>query len=167
MGKTYANLEAGDEVLTIGLNRAVTLIAEKKAKGPRGGRFGSSPGRELGAHPTGGAITVKEGRYGPYVTHNKVNATLPSDIAPDTITLEQAIALIDARAAKGGGKPARGAKAKTVKSKDKDTPAAKAAKPAKAAKKPAAKTAKAKKTGAKTAKSKAGSGAASKTKAAK
>jgi DNA topoisomerase I len=165
MGKTYANLESGDEVLTIGLNRAVTLIAEKKAKGPSGRRFGSSPGRELGAHPTqGGPIAVKEGRYGPYVTHNKVNATLPSDIAPDTITLEQAVALIDARSAKGGGKPARGAKAKSANSKDKDTPAAKPAKPAK---KPAAKMAKAKKAGAKTAKSKAESGAVRKAKAAK
>jgi DNA topoisomerase-1 len=167
MGKTYANLEAGDDVLTIGLNRAVTLIAEKQAKGPRGRRFGSSPGRELGAHPTqGGPIAVKEGRYGPYVTHNKVNATLPSDIAPDTITLEQAVALIDARAAKGGGKPVRGAKAKAAREKE-AAPAAKASKPAKAAKEPAAKTAKPKKSGAKAAKSAAGSGAERKAKAAK
>jgi DNA topoisomerase-1 len=106
-GRIYANLEAGDDVLNVGLNRAVTLIAEKQAKGPRGRRFGSTPGRELGVHPTkGGAIVLKEGRYGPYVAHDKVNATLPRDIAPDTITLEQAAALIDARAAKGG-KPAR------------------------------------------------------------
>jgi DNA topoisomerase-1 len=168
MGKTYANLEAGDDVLSIGLNRAVTLIAEKQAKGPRGRRFGSSPGRELGAHPTqGGAIAVKEGRYGPYVTHNKVNATLPSDIAPDTISLEQAVALIDARAAKGGGKPARGAKAKAAKENDKGAPAAKAAKPAKAAKQPTARAAKLKKAGARTAKSATGSGAAHKAKAAK
>jgi len=110
MGRTYANLEAGDDVLTIGLNRAVTLIAEKQAKGPRGKRFGSSPGRDLGAHPTlGGAIVLREGRYGPYVTHNKINATLPNSVAPDTITLEQAAALIDAKIAKGPGKPpARG-----------------------------------------------------------
>ena len=67
-GKTYANLTAGDDVLTIGLNRAVTLIEEKKAKGPRKGRFGADPGRALGEHPDkGGPIVVKSGRYGPYV----------------------------------------------------------------------------------------------------
>jgi DNA topoisomerase-1 len=115
-GRTYANLEPGDDVLGIGLNRAVTLIAEKQLKGPRGRRFSTSPGRELGAHPTqGGPIVVKEGRYGPYVTHNKVNATLPKDIAPDTITLEQATALIDARAAKGGKEPRGAEKAKAAK----------------------------------------------------
>ncbi len=107
-GKTYANLETGDDVLNIGLNRAVTLIAEKKLKGPRGkSRFGADPGRSLGDHPDkGGAIVVKNGRYGPYVSHDGVNATLPSDKTPETITLEEAVALIDARAARGGGKKA-------------------------------------------------------------
>ena len=91
---------AGDDVLTIGLNRAVTLIAEKKAKGPRKGRFGADPGRALGDHPDkGGPVVVKNGRYGPYVSHDGVNATLPSDMTPETITLEQAVALLDARAA--------------------------------------------------------------------
>jgi DNA topoisomerase-1 len=133
-GKTYANLEAGDDVLNIGLNRAVTLIAEKQAKGPGGRRFGASPGRALGDHPTrGGPITVKEGRYGPYVTHDKINATLPSDIAPDAVTLEQAAALIDARAAaKGGGRPQRAPKAK---------PAARAKKTVAKARKPTARAA--------------------------
>jgi DNA topoisomerase-1 len=100
------------------------------------------------------------------VTHNKVNATLPSDIAPDTITLEQAVALIDARAAKGGGKPPRGAKAKAAKEKE-AAPAAKASKPAKAAKVSPAKTAKPKKSGAKAAKSAGESGARRKAKVAK
>ena len=68
----------GDDVLNIGLNRAVTLIEEKKAKGPRKGRFGADPGRPLGEHPDkGGPIVVKSGRYGPYVSHDGVNATLP------------------------------------------------------------------------------------------
>lgn len=109
--KTYASLEAGDEVFDIGLNRAVTLIAEKIAKGPSGRRFGADPGKPLGEHPSLGAVAVKGGRYGAYVTAGGVNATIPSDKTQDTITLAEAIALIDERAAKGGGpKPKRGAK---------------------------------------------------------
>src|SRR5438552_10626470 len=109
-GKTYASLEAGDEVFDIGLNRAVTLLAKKVAKGPSGRRFGADPGKPLGDHPTLGGIAVKNGRYGAYVTAGGVNATIPSDKTPDTITLAEAIMLIDERAAKGGGKPKRGAK---------------------------------------------------------
>jgi len=108
--KTYASLEAGDEVFDIGLNRAVTLIAEKIAKGPSGRRFGADPGKPLGEHPSLGGVAVKNGRYGAYVTAGGVNATIPSDKTPETITLAEAIALIDERAAKGGGKPKRGAK---------------------------------------------------------
>ena len=103
-GKTYANLETGDDVLTIGLNRAVTLIAEKKLNPGKGRRFGADPGRPLGDHPDkGGPIVVKNGRYGPYVSHDGVNATLPSDMTPETVTLEQALPLLDARAARGTG----------------------------------------------------------------
>jgi DNA topoisomerase-1 len=108
--KTYASLEAGDEVFDIGLNRAVTLIAEKILKGPSGRRFGADPGKPLGDHPTLGGVAVKGGRYGAYVTAGGVNATIPSDKTQETITLEEAIALIDERVAKGGGKPKRGAK---------------------------------------------------------
>src|SRR5262249_11645219 len=117
-GKTYANLTAGDDVLGVGLNRAVALIEEKRAKGPRRGRFGADPGRALGDHPDkGGPIVVKNGRYGPYVNHDGVNATLPSDMTPDAVTLEQAVGLLDARAARGGnGKKAPKA-AKTAASK--------------------------------------------------
>ena len=113
-GKIYANLESPEEVFTIGLNRAVTLIAEKKAKGPRKGRFGADPGLALGDHPTkGGAVVAKKGRYGPYVSHNGVNATLPADKTPETITLPEAVALIDARAERNGPAPhARPRKAK-------------------------------------------------------
>ena len=109
-GKTYASLEAGDDVFTIGLNRAVTLIADRIAKGPSKRRFGSDPGKALGDHPTLGAVAVKSGRYGAYVTAGGVNATIPSDKTQDSITLPEAIALIDERAAKGGGKPRRVAK---------------------------------------------------------
>jgi DNA topoisomerase-1 len=112
-GKTYANLDSPEEVFSIGLNRAVTLIAEKHAKGPRR-RFGADPGRALGDHPTrGGAVVAKKGRYGPYVSHDGVNATLPADKTPDTVTLEEAIVLLDARAARNAPAPhARPRKAK-------------------------------------------------------
>ncbi len=112
--KTYASLEAGDEVFDIGLNRAVTLIAEKVAKGPSGRRFGADPGKPLGDHPTLGAVAVKSGRYGAYVTAGGVNATIPSDKTQDTITLPEAIALIDERVAKGGGAKRGGKKAKAA-----------------------------------------------------
>jgi DNA topoisomerase-1 len=88
----------------------VTLIAEKILKGPSGRRFGADPGKPIGEHPSLGGVAVKNGRYGAYVTAGGVNATIPSDKTPDTITLAEAIMLIDERAAKGGGKPKRGAK---------------------------------------------------------
>jgi DNA topoisomerase-1 len=113
-GKTYASLEAGDDVYTIGLNRAVTLIAEKIAKGP-GRRFGADPGKPVGDYPArGGAIMLKKGRYGAYVTIDGINATIPDSMDPENLTLQEAIALIEERAAKGG-KPKRTAK-KAVKS---------------------------------------------------
>ncbi|MGB5901222.1 MAG: type I DNA topoisomerase [Xanthobacteraceae bacterium] len=145
--KTYASLEAGDDVFNIGLNRAVTLIAEKIAKGPGRRRFGSDPGKPLGEHPSLGAVAVKSGRYGAYVTAGGVNATIPSDKTQDSITLEEAIALIDERAAKGGGKTKRpaakkAAKKSAAKSADStDAPAKKAAAKKAVAKKPAAKKA--------------------------
>jgi DNA topoisomerase-1 len=139
--KTYASLEAGDEVFDIGLNRAVTLIAEKIAKGPSGRRFGADPGKPLGDHPTLGGVAVKSGRYGAYVTAGGVNATIPSDKTQETITLPEAIALIDERVAKGGGKPKRVAKKAKAAKPAKVEAVAKAAKPAKkaVAKKAAAK----------------------------
>jgi len=85
----YANLDSPEEVFTVGLNRAVTVIAEKAAKG--GGRRGAAASlKQLGDHPDlGGPITVKDGRYGPYVNHGKVNATLPKDKDPQSVTLEE------------------------------------------------------------------------------
>ncbi|MGX9392643.1 type I DNA topoisomerase [Nitrobacteraceae bacterium UC4446_H13] len=145
--KTYASLEAGDDVFNIGLNRAVTLIAEKIAKGPGKRRFGSDPGKPLGEHPTLGAVAVKSGRYGAYVTAGGVNATIPSDKTQDSITLTEAIALIDERAAKGGGKAKRPAAKKAAKkpaaksANSTDAPAKKAVAKKAATKKPAAKKA--------------------------
>ena len=112
---TYANLEDDDHVMHVGLNRAVTLLAEKAARGSKGRRGGKPRGKVLGEHPGGGPVTQHEGRYGPYVSHNKVNATLPSEVDPASVTLEQAIALVDAKAAKGGnGKPKKAAKKKAA-----------------------------------------------------
>jgi DNA topoisomerase I len=110
-GKTYANLEAGDDVLNLGLNRAVTLIAEKAQKR---GRRAAAPGRSLGEHPEkGGEIVARNGRYGPYVSHGGVNATLPADKTPDTVTLDEAAALIEAKASRGERPTKRRAPRKT------------------------------------------------------
>jgi DNA topoisomerase-1 len=115
--KTYASLEAGDDVYNVGLNRAVTLIAEKILKGPSK-RFGADPGTPVGEYPArGGTILRKKGRYGAYVTIDGINATIPDNIEPEKLTLEEAIALIEERAARGGGKPKRAAKKKAAKPK--------------------------------------------------
>ena len=133
---TYANVSDIDEVFEVGLNRAVALLAEKRA-GKFGGRgAAAAPLKDLGAHPeTGEPIHVMAGRFGPYVKSGKINATLPKGTAPEDLTLEAALPLLAARAAaapKGKKAPAKKAVAKK--------PAAKKA----AAKKPAAKKAAAK-----------------------
>ena len=99
-GKQSASLETVEEIFEIGVNRAVTVIAEKKSKAPA---RGSSVIKELGEHPDDGKpVNVMNGRYGPYVKHNKINATIPKDEEPDSVTLERALELIAARAAKTG-----------------------------------------------------------------
>jgi DNA topoisomerase-1 len=109
-GKVYASLEDGDDVLTVGFNRAVTLIAEKKANPKKGRRFGGDPGKVLGEHPDkGGPVVVKNGRYGPYVSNNGINATITGDRTPETITLTEAVVLLDARAEALGQQPRRAA----------------------------------------------------------
>jgi DNA topoisomerase-1 len=154
---TYANLDNIEEVFSIGLNRAVTLMAEKRAGGgkSRFQRHAPKVLKDLGEHPDeGGKVQVLEGRYGPYVTHNKVNATVPKSKDAANLTMDEAVALIAERIANGGGRKSKGAKtkakkpvaaakpAKTPKARAKTTSASsKAAKPAAAAsaKKPAAK----------------------------
>ena len=133
--KTYANLDSAEDVHTVGLNRAVTLIAEKLARPSKGRRFGANAGKPLGEHPTkGGTIVVKSGRYGPYVSHNGVNATLPKEQTPESITLDEAVALLDARSAKSGAEPKpRRPAGRKAPAKAKAKPAA-AAKPAPKAK---------------------------------
>jgi DNA topoisomerase-1 len=101
--KTYANIGRDDDILEIGANRAIDLIITKEQGGGGGGRFGASAGRALGDHPQGGALSVKSGRYGPYVNWKKLNANLPKGRNPDEVTLEEAIALVNAKASGEGG----------------------------------------------------------------
>jgi DNA topoisomerase-1 len=165
-GKTYANLGAGDDVLEIGGNRAIDLIVAKES-GAGGFRRGATdPGRPLGNDPDGGkAITVKAGRFGPYVTDGTTNATLPKTMSQEAVTLEEALALLSARREAGGGKkPARGRKSASARSAGK-APAKKATAKKAAATKPAAKKAATKATGTKSAATK--STAAKKVSAAK
>ena len=111
----YANLKDPGEVFEIGMNRAVELIDHKRANPGRGRSAAAKPLRELGEHPEkGGALNVMEGRYGPYVKWEKVNATLPKDLEPESLTLEQAVALVDEKAAKGKGSKTSGGKKKTT-----------------------------------------------------
>ena len=151
-GGTNANLEGIDEVWTVGMNRAVQLLAEKVAS--RGGRGkAAKPIREMGDHPDmGGAVNVMEGKYGPYVKWEKVNATIPKEIEPADLTMERAVELIEEKLAKSPAKrkaatkkaPAKKAAAKKPAAKKaaaKKAPAKKAPAKKPAAKKPAAKKA--------------------------
>ncbi|HMN88277.1 MAG TPA: topoisomerase C-terminal repeat-containing protein, partial [Bauldia sp.] len=131
---TFANLDSVEEVFSVGLNRAVTLIAEKQAGGGRRGRGTPKALKALGEHPQGGgAVTVREGRYGPYVNHGKINATLPKGMDPESVTMEGAVELLAARAEKGGGARKGGATRKAAAKKPAAAPKAKAAAPKKRA----------------------------------
>jgi DNA topoisomerase-1 len=99
-GASFASLAADDDVLAIGLNRAVTLLAEAKS----GARRGPELLRELGPHPKGGAVPLYRGRYGPYVSHDGVIASLPKGADPDSFALDAAIELLAAQRAKGKGR---------------------------------------------------------------
>jgi DNA topoisomerase-1 len=142
----FKSLTAEDDVLTIGINRAVSLLAEQS----KSGRSGPVVLRTVGAHPADQAsIELYKGRFGPYVSHGGVNATLPRGTDPEAVTIEDAVKLLDAKKATGKGKPVRGktvaakkpaaakkapAKAEAATEKTAKAPAKKAA-----AKKPAAK----------------------------
>jgi DNA topoisomerase-1 len=129
----YVNLKDPADVFELGMNRAVEMLAEKRANPGRGRGAAAKALKELGEHPeSGGPVNIMEGRYGPYVKWEKVNATLPKDTDPKDVTMEMAVALIAEKAAKK--KPARKTAAK---------------------KKAPAKTTKAKTTKAKTTKAKA------------
>jgi len=117
---TYASLESPEDVFTVGLNRAVDLIAEKKAN-PRA-RRGPQALKELGNDPSGTPIKLMKGRYGPYVTDGSTNATVPDADNAEAVTLEQALALIADRAAKGGTKKKKKAVKPKAEAKPKNEP---------------------------------------------
>ena len=142
----------GTDLESLTLAAALALIKAKQEGGDAGG------GRVLGDHPDGGSLTVRDGRFGPYVAWGKVFATIPKSQAPDSITLADAIDLVNARAAATGKKgpvkkaaarkaPAKKPAAKAKKIEDSDETPFDDAKPAKkaAARKPVAKTAAVKK----------------------
>jgi DNA topoisomerase-1 len=100
-GGKYANLDSVDEVFTVGANRAISLLAEKQDRG--GGRMAATALKELGEHPTlGGPVTVRSGKYGPYVNNGKINATLPRAVRPEDMTMDQAVTLLAEKESKGG-----------------------------------------------------------------
>jgi DNA topoisomerase-1 len=129
-GRVYANLPEVDEVFTIGMNRAVEVLAQKATRGAARGGAAAKALRELGEHPDGGPVSVMDGRYGPYVKWGKVNATLPKGTEPADLTMDAAVEILSAKAGRKGTKKA--------------VPKSAAPKKA-AAKKPAAKKAPAKK----------------------
>ena len=99
----YANLKDPNDVFEIGMNRAVEILAEKRANPGRGRSTAAKPLRELGEHPAeGGPVNVMEGRYGPYIKWQKVNATLPKGVDPASVTMEMAVELITEKSAKKG-----------------------------------------------------------------
>jgi DNA topoisomerase-1 len=125
----FKSIPRSDSIFDIGLDRAVELLAQAKA--------GNAVLRVLGEHPDDKApVEICNGRYGPYARHGKVNATLPKDVSPDEITLEQALELIAAKAAKGGTSAKKTATKKT----EKAAKATKAKAAAKTAKTPKAAT---------------------------
>ena len=94
--KDYRSLEEGDDVFTVGFDRAMELLGK-----PKRGRRGREPLREIGPHPDDGEpIKLFDGRYGPYVKHGKINASLPRGASPAEVTIEQAVELIAERAEK-------------------------------------------------------------------
>jgi DNA topoisomerase I len=135
----YKSIPKDDDVLAIGLNRAVDLLAQES----KGRGRGAAPGKPIGNHPGDNQpVTLHDGQYGHYVKWGKINATIPKELTPESITLEQAVGLIAERAAKGGGgrfnkKPAAKKAAKKAAPKQElGEPGPKAVKP-KAAKKAA------------------------------
>ncbi|HET7356084.1 MAG TPA: type I DNA topoisomerase [Nocardioidaceae bacterium] len=116
-GSDSRSIDSEEKLLTITLEEALKIFAEPK----RRGRAAASPGRELGADPaTGNTVTVKSGRFGPYVTDGEYNATLRQGDDEATVSLERAAELLAEKRAKGPAPKKRGAK-KTAKKAAKKT----------------------------------------------
>ncbi|MDA0378498.1 MAG: type I DNA topoisomerase, partial [Bacteroidetes bacterium] len=101
-GSTFASLTKDDDVLDIGFDRAVELIAKKEAR--------NKPLRVVGTHPESGeAVEIWEGRYGPYVKHQRTNASLPKNRPAEAVSMEEALELLQAKAGtkKSGGRKKR------------------------------------------------------------
>jgi DNA topoisomerase-1 len=110
-GTDSRSIDDEEKLLTITLEEALAIYAQPKARG----RAAANPGRELGDDPaTGAKITVKSGRFGPYVTDGEYNATLRQGDDETTVTLERAAELLAEKRAKGPAPKKRGAK-KTAK----------------------------------------------------
>jgi DNA topoisomerase-1 len=119
MGSIFGSLDKDDDILSVGLNRAVDVIARKMASV-----------RVVGAHPKGGGdIQVRKGRFGPYVQHGQTVANLPKGVMMDDITLDEAVTLLaeKGKQLKPKGKNGKPAKAKAARKEA--APAASAEKP--------------------------------------
>lgn len=91
--KDFRSLKKDDDVYTVSLARALELLAE-----PKRGRGGAKALKELGKHPKDGkVISLFEGRYGPYLKHGRINASIPKDKDPNAVTLEEAVQLLAAK----------------------------------------------------------------------
>lgn len=100
--KTYKSLDKTDDILQMTMERALELLAQARVRVP------VAPLKELGAHPVDGdPVQIFEGKYGPYIKHGKTNATIPKDRELDSVTIEEAVRLLDERVAKGGGSTGR------------------------------------------------------------
>jgi len=112
VGKDYRSIKPPDDVLTIGLDRALELLSQPKAA--RGRSKSATPLKELGAHPESGElINVYDGRYGPYVKHGDINASLSKDESVENFTLQRALELLATKEAAGGGKSSSKSKKST------------------------------------------------------
>ncbi len=108
VGNVYVSLKGDDDVLSIGLNRAVDLLASTAKRRPAG--------RAVGGHPADGkTILLKSGRYGPYLEYGKVRATLPKDENADAISIERAVEILAAKAATLGKTKAKASGTKAAK----------------------------------------------------
>jgi DNA topoisomerase-1 len=129
----YTSLPKDDDILTIGINRAVVVIAEAKSKV----KAKVEPLRIIGPHPEDGKdVAIFDGRYGVYISYNKLNATLPKTLEVATVTMEQALELLAAQAEKKGIKKPAAKKAADAKKPAAKKPAAKKAAPKAAPKAP-------------------------------